>query len=265
MSEQEFSDETLMAFADGELDEITAARVAEAARLDAAVQARIAVFAQSRRAVHRAIAPLADTPVPPALAARVRERAAAGPSPASSPDTAAAVGTAAADGGARPTSRPTATVGRRLARRAWPLAASLALLLGAAGGYVVGAQTAAGPTPTGFAVVTGPTWAEALSTAASGDEVPLDTEAPVLRAGGSFREADGTLCREFEIADTAVPFSGIACHADGAWRPTLLVRAAGDGYAPAAGEPILDAYADAAGAGPFLDAGAEAEALAATR
>ena len=57
MSEPLFSDETLMAYADGELDAAAAARVAAAAEHDPNVRARIDSFRRSREVVRDAIAP----------------------------------------------------------------------------------------------------------------------------------------------------------------------------------------------------------------
>src|SRR5690554_6099075 len=68
-----FTDETLMAYADGRLDPETAASVEAAARTDTTLQARIATF----RATGDALSSLADArraaPVPDALRARVEQ------------------------------------------------------------------------------------------------------------------------------------------------------------------------------------------------
>lgn len=250
MSEPLYSDETLMAYADGELDGATAARVAAAAEHDANLRARIDTFRRSRELVREAIAPAAEAPVPPRLLAAV-ERA------AQSSNTAGTVTPL------RPTAHGrtarAATISRR-ARWAVPLAASIALLVGAGGGFILG--RGAGPDGVEPTVAfAGVEWRTVLDRAAAGTRA--DVDGVTLDVVGSFRRADGGLCREFRVeraGDGA--FAAIACHGDGGWRPDLVVRTAdGDAYAPASGQATLDARVDALGGGPFLDAAAERDAL----
>jgi len=72
MTGHDFSDETLMAYADGALDAETARRVAEAAARDAAVARRIALFRDTGALLAQARAARAAPPVPGALMARAR-------------------------------------------------------------------------------------------------------------------------------------------------------------------------------------------------
>ena len=67
MNTHYFDDETLMAFADGELDEATTLRVEAALETDEALAERLAVFLDSRIAVASAVKPLIDEPVPAAV------------------------------------------------------------------------------------------------------------------------------------------------------------------------------------------------------
>ena len=63
MSDTEFSDEILMAFADGELDEETMRRVEAALETDDELMARIAMFMETRAAASEALKPVLDEPV----------------------------------------------------------------------------------------------------------------------------------------------------------------------------------------------------------
>ena len=60
-----FSDEILMAYADGELDEATRRAVEEAMRKDAALARRVAQHKAMRNDVFAAYAPVAEEAVPP--------------------------------------------------------------------------------------------------------------------------------------------------------------------------------------------------------
>jgi anti-sigma factor RsiW len=250
MSEASFSDETLMAYADGELDGAAAARVAAAAEHDPNLEARIDTFRRSRELVREAIAPAAEAPVPPRLLAAV-ERA------ARSSNTAGTVTPLRSTAGGR--TERAATTSRR-ARWAWPLAASLALLVGAGGGFILG--RGAGPDGVERAVAfAGVGWRTVLDRAAAGTRA--DVDGATLAVIGSFRRADGGLCREFRVERAAEgAFVAIACHGGSGWQPDLIVRTAGgDAYAPASAQATLDARVTALGGGPFLDPAAERDAL----
>ena len=64
-----FTDETLMAYADGELEEPARTEVERAMRSDPALAARVAQHQALRSDVFAAFAPIAEEPVPPALLA----------------------------------------------------------------------------------------------------------------------------------------------------------------------------------------------------
>jgi hypothetical protein len=247
MERQEFGDETLMAYADGELDAETARAVEAAAEADAALAQRIAMFTRTRDilgAVGRA-RPL--EPLSPALGARVDEiLRAARPSPA---ETIVPL-------------RP-----RRVeapAFKAMAAAAVLALAVGVAGGYFV--SQALGERETGglrIASFEVPGLSRALDTLPSGERQATGTGEIATIA--SFLNADGELCREFELhrsgRDTVV---SVACRAEAGWEPRLVVVAPavdGAAYAPAASLEALDAYLGSIGAGAPLSPDEEAAAL----
>ena len=67
MAHMVFDDETLMAFADGELDEVSSRHVEKAVEEDEGIAARVALFRATRARVSAAMAPLAGEPVPAGL------------------------------------------------------------------------------------------------------------------------------------------------------------------------------------------------------
>ena len=67
----EFDDETLMAFADGELDEKTRQAIERAMDSDEVLVERVALFIRTAALSKQALDPLLDQPVPEALRASV--------------------------------------------------------------------------------------------------------------------------------------------------------------------------------------------------
>ncbi|WP_353685213.1 hypothetical protein [Mesorhizobium sp.] len=70
MIRREFADETLMAFADGELDDATAAAIEKAMQPD--IASRVALFLETRIQVKEALMPVLDEPVPDRLSQSVQ-------------------------------------------------------------------------------------------------------------------------------------------------------------------------------------------------
>ncbi|KQV79740.1 hypothetical protein ASD15_17035 [Massilia sp. Root351] len=261
-----FSDETLMAYADGELDEPARTEVERAMRGDPALAARVAQHQAMRSDVFAAFAPIADEPLPPALLATAM------------PDKVSDLGAARA---AR--SQPQ----RRWAWQEWgAIAASLSvgvlvgsLVLG--GGSGAGASAAArllvAQDADGAALAhgrlaaalsnqlasTGAGQAAAAAAAAGVGAQAAGNGAPgadggAIRIGVTFAATDGALCRSF-IAGSA---AGLACRSGDQWKLAVLAEAeqgasgdyrqAGSAMPPA----VLEAI-DARIAGPALDAQAE--------
>ncbi len=123
MTKTDFSDETLMRFADGELDPKTAAEIERAMETDDELVPRVAFFLETRTAAQTALEPLLDEPVPAeltqAIEAMVAKKKAADQGPAS----------------VLPFRRPPAN--DQVVARRWftPIAASLTAILGGVGGY----------------------------------------------------------------------------------------------------------------------------------
>ncbi|WP_426192743.1 anti-sigma factor family protein [Massilia sp. DWR3-1-1] len=259
-------DDTLMAYADGELDDSVRKQVEQAMQADPGVAARVRQHQVLRQQVQRAYAHVLEAPLPARLCAVV-----------------AAGGNARHDSGGRaPPPRPKVVQldsvrsarnlgmarhpGAALAPgwrrgRAWAALAA-ALLAGLVGGIVaVGAYHG----ETRFAVVNGNGLLRAHGTL----EAALDgqlTGAPVpggsLRIGVSFVGRDGQYCRAFELGVAA----GLACRAGAGWNVPVYVEGqdAGGGYrAPGKALPApVQAAIDARAVGPALDARAEKAAAA---
>jgi anti-sigma factor RsiW len=260
MTRREFDDETLMAFADGEVDAETAAAVKEAMAHDDRIAARVALFVETRQRAKAEMSRLLEQPVPPGLEAAVRlmvqkSRQSDGRT-ASADDNVVAFRREAAGSG-------------RMDVRSWtlPLAASLVAAV-AAGllGYqlgVTGRQAGLAVTGDASGVV-----AEALSSLPSGEEQRLSAEGQQIRMVASFRDEAGALCREYEIHDArSDSLIAVACREDGTWSTRLAIRAPreGGGYAPASSIEALDVYLAAINAGPPLNREEEARILSQLR
>ena len=250
MTPQDHSDETLMAFADGELGPAEAAALAAAAATDPALARRIEMFRQTRSriaALRGMTAPVAaDDP----LAARIRALAAAPPPATSAP------GPSAPE-----TVVPFAP--RRRAAPIWglPLAASVALLAG----LVLGTALPRGGAPAAdaLALLPHPGLGAALDSAASGATLPLEDGAS-LTLVTSFDTADGAFCREIEVrASTGATTAAIACRGETGWHTHLAVIADGgaEGYVPASSLEVLDAWIATSGASAPLSPEEEAARL----
>lgn len=194
-----FSDETLMAYADGALPPAEAAEVAAALESDAEARAIVESFRNTATLARAAFADVTAEPVPDALARTV-------------------LGTEA------PTASVTYFPPMRKARPPlWrtmlPLAASVVLVLGLAAalflrqppGVLQGSVMALGPVPSGAVL------AEILETRARGTPVALrerdgqGTEHLMIVA--TLRDRNGRICREIEALDKTMQarLAGIAC------------------------------------------------------
>lgn len=234
------SDETLMAYADGELDLVTRAEVESALAADPELR-RIAERHRALAAkVKSAYAGVLEEPVPATLASL----------------TAAPVAAQVADIATERARRTARKAAPAWAFRQWAaMAASVAL------GIMVGVFALRGPaipfeqTPGGL-VARGALDA-ALTRQLAGS---MGTGGP--QVGISFRDRSGTYCRTFQVQQEA-PIAGLACRAGDEWRVQVLAAASAreGGVQPAAGMPMAVLQAvDAAIEGEPLDAEAEAAA-----
>jgi hypothetical protein len=259
MSQMIFDDETLMAFVDGELDEVTAKRVARAMAEDVALAARLAMFRSSREAVATAMKPLANVPVPPGLtlsvaAAIERDRA------ARARDASVATSHVLSFDELR------ATRGKV---SGWivPVAAMLVLAIGGTGGYFFG-STLRPHVPTEFAAINDPDIIQALSEIPSGKTIDVPGTGKTIEPVLSFRLEDGTLCREYTLkGPDSKGVVSIACLEQDRWTTHLLMAATRpeDGFVPAGSAETIDAYLASIHAGSPLEGDAEDEVLRSIR
>lgn len=253
MSASPFSDETLMAYADRELDPAAASAVEAAMAQDAALAARVSRFAETRRLVREAADAFVPGPVPADLAAHIRattETAKAGSAPAAA------------------RLRPAANSNRRGFRLAGSAVAAslLALAMGGAG-FWLGSRQAAPRGGIELAGTLAPDVSRALSSLPSGGREAAGGDGREIEIIATFRIAE-TTCREFELQGGSAPSSlAVACLADGNWTTNFAVVSGADGagYVPASSSDAVEAYLASAGAGEPLAAADEEAFLAGAR
>ena len=229
-------DQTLMAYADGQLDPAQAARVAAAVASDPRLAESLARHRALAGALRDAYSSVLEEPVPPHLQALLAEAGKAEGEPA----VVARIEDARA-------SRQV----RRFGPPAW-IAMAAALVLGLAVGALLGRDAGdLRPDAHGRLVAQGEL-ADALETA-----LAADPSGPVA-IGLSFRTHDGRWCRSF-VRDGDVALAGLACRdASGSWQVPVLGEtrvAAGElRQAAAAMPPAVLAEVDARLAGEPADA-----------
>lgn len=233
-----YSDELLMAYADGELDAALRADIEAAMAADPAVARAVERHRALAARVRGSYQGVMQEPVPEKLAALVT---AAAPAP---------VATLAQYRTERPPAAATPAVPQWFA-----LAASL--VLGLLVGLFVTREPAAPWAESGAGLVAKNDLDRALSTQLAGEDDVRD-----VRVGISFRNREGAYCRAFHLQQQA-PLAGLACRAGSEWRLQVLAAAArqqGE-LAPASAMPMAVLQAiDAAIDGEPLDAAAEAAA-----
>jgi hypothetical protein len=247
--EMPWTDEMLMAFADGELGPAEAGAIAAAAATDPTLAARIDMFRQTRA---RIAALRTDTAVPDPLVARIRALeagATAAPAPVAPP--------------AAPPADNVVAFAPRRPPAVWqlPLAASIALLAGLAVGAFLPRGGEGGPEVALLAV---PGLEAALPTLMSGESGTLPDGSGITIIG-SFDTDTGDFCREVEIdSPDGATIVAVACSEDTGWHTHLVIvaDAGAEGYAPASSLDTLDAWLTATGASAPLSPEDEAARLA---
>lgn len=253
MSETSFSDEMLMAFADGELDPHTREKIELALETDDALVDRLAVFIETRSAAREAMDPLLSEPVPDELIANVKAMI------------------DAHDSERQPENvvpfAPPAKPESNTAKSSWavPLAASIALAVGGFAGFVIGTSGNNDQGATQMSMHVHKGLVEALNSVPSGEETTFDGSADRFRAIASFRNSDGAFCREFEVDHVdRTSVVAVACKPEQIWKVQFTVTAnirSNENYAPASSLDALEAYLGAIGAGEALSVEEEAAAL----
>ena len=236
-----WDDETLMAYADGELDEAQRAAIAADLQKDPELARRVERHRALRAEVAGAYATVLDQPVPDRLLA------AAGVEPAGRERRRAEV--------LQFPARTAPPVTRRWGLPQWAgMAASLVLgvllswkIFAPADQLMVASE--------GTLVARG-----ALASALDRQQASTQRDTDLVQIGISFRMQDGSYCRSFLLRAAAT--AGLACRADGEWSIPVTASAPASGdLRPAASPPpaVLQAI-DARISGEPLDAAAEAAA-----
>jgi hypothetical protein len=232
------SDETLMAYVDGELDEQARGEVEAAMRANPDIAARVARQEALRKRVHLAFANVVDEPVPDRLVAAAR--------------------------GLSTSSRESKVVPLRRkpsGRWSWPQWMAMAASLGA--GAILSFLLVRHSDLEPITSRNGRLFANGALAQALSSQLASAPERAGTQIGVSFRDKSGDYCRTF----AASAFAGLACHESGGWRVDVLARAQkqADGaaqYRPAASsmpKPVLQSVEDRI-AGDPLDAQEEAVA-----
>ncbi len=241
MTTTHFSDEIIIAYADGELEPDQRAALERQMEADGDLADRVARLAESRVRAKAALAPLLNEPVPAALSANIAAMVDKAEQ-ASSADDATIVSLAA---------RRRHGLSAGFARWDMPIAASVALVMGTAAGFLIATYWTDTPPGLRVANLEQAGLVAALNTIPAGDESNIGA-GDRFRAIATYRDADGAVCREFEVdhADTSTVVA-VACRPAAAWELQFAVVADqnNDGYAPASSLESLDAYLTAVGAG----------------
>lgn len=246
MSGRDYSDETLMAYADGELPPDLMAEIDAVVARDPVVADRIAAFVDTRRLVRESF--VSQAPVPDVLRTSVeamvrRASEAAEPPP-------------------RQLSAANSNLRWTLPRVA--AAAVIAALAAGVGGFVAGGLNRQDEPLLAVAAPANPEISGHLSTARAGEKVPLSGSAGEMEVIATFVAGEAT-CREFEIDRAGIGTNlAVACLSEGKWTTTFAMRRAGNGdeFLPASSTEAVDAYLGSISAGSAFDQEQEAAFLA---
>jgi anti-sigma factor RsiW len=211
-----FSDETLMAFADGELDSATRTAVEEAMREDPGIERRVAQHRAIREKVRLAYAAELDEEPPQRLLAAARQ--------------------------IPPAAHTTAGPARKAAARfRWqpPTSMAASLLIGVGLGYFVQRHSSAILVENAGGLVASGVLAKALSNQLSSER----TRSAPVQIGLTFMAKSGDYCRTFTMA-AAASSAGVACRRPDGWQVQVLAQASGG----AAGDETAATYRTAGSA-----------------
>jgi anti-sigma factor ChrR (cupin superfamily) len=209
------SDETLMAYADGELDAATRVRVEAAMQEDPEIGKRVARHRALRETMRGAFSGVLGEPVPDRLIQAARGQTAATRAQTAAPQSAVVDLSLAREAARRKKSA---------APRRWqPAAMAASLLLGLGLGFLAwhGPGGALIQPGSGGGLVARAALADALTRQLSDDRSPEH----VAVTGLSFRDKSGDYCRTFSLAGPAAS-SGLACHEGADWRIKALAQSA---------------------------------------
>jgi hypothetical protein len=196
-----YDDETLMAYADGELDEARRAAISTALEQDPELARRVAAHRALRTEVAGAFSSVIDQPVPDRLRAAAHGPASA--EPVRDPKPRGNV--------VQFPSRGSRAPGAPWRAREWTAMAA-SLVLGGLIGWQFMARSAGDVTTQGGALVASGDLALALDTQLASTQ----SDDASVRIGLTFKNKDGGYCRSF--VSRASSAAGLACHAGAGWQ-----------------------------------------------
>jgi hypothetical protein len=205
------SDETLMAYADGELDAAARAAVESAMREDPQIEARVAAHRALRRKVQAAYSAELSQDIPERLLAAARGAESTRSKVVNLQDARAAMERKASR--ARPL--------RAQWRTAGTIAASVIAGVGL-GFFMWGRTESPLLRSAGGALVARGQLAQALSSQLAAEQ----SRSSAVQIGVSFRAKSGDYCRTFALSGTVSP-SGLACRHGGQWQIQALTQEPG--------------------------------------
>lgn len=234
------TDEMLMAYVDGELDDETANRIERLLETSSEARHKVRIFRESAEWLRSGLRDFETLPLPDRVVAQFT------------------VGKDENLSGAKITrlDRWRNRVGERWQQAVVPaMAASVALAVGLVSGVMLSWERGSEP-------LSGPQslLAATLENGSSGLAVSSATEETVVTPLGSFVTAQTGYCREYEMTVRSTKTSAIACRDDdGTWVPrieiheSLSIPAAESRYVPASGATdLVSDYLDRVGAGAYL-------------
>jgi hypothetical protein len=263
-SVMKYSDETLMAFADGELDAATRSAIEQAMRQDPAIAQRVAQHQALRADVFAAFFPVLDEPVPPMTHAPLLQKAA--PPRGGTVIQLAAVRASKGQAQAVPV--------KSAPRWPWPMWGALAatLVVGVVAGRFALPLLEGEPSLPMAALGKGGTLRAQGKLASALTHQAANDAGSGVKIGLSFVSNQGNYCRSFVLAGAVSksPMAGLACQGGSGvgWRIAAIAEevqpaSAPGSYRMAGAEmpPAILAAIDQRIAGQALDAAAEQQAL----
>lgn len=203
------SDQTLMAYVDGELDAPACVAIEEAMRADRDVEKRVARYRELRSRIQAAYATELSEPVPERLLAAVRP-----------PGRSASSNVSDLQRARRPIARQSRGSNRLRWRSMTALAASLVLAVGI--GYFAWHRSQSVMVENiGGSLIAEGSLAEALSNQLAGDPASGG-----VQIGLSFLAKSGNYCRTFTLSGSA-PRAGLACRQTNRWKILALKQLEG--------------------------------------
>lgn len=254
MSKETFDEETLMAYADGELDAERAKAVEAAMAQDESIARTVRLFRGTAAAARAAVAD-STPPVPAALRAAV-ERAIADAEPRNTESRDTITPAVATQSRSRPAANSPLYV----------LAATVAFVAVGIGAFIAGSRSGGDLPSGGLAVVAAgderKAFDQALQSAPSGSARPLADGARVSVVA-TFRDRAGLVCREFQVERPDTAIAGVACRTGDRWSVGFATAqaAASGGFQPAGASATLDAFLTEHGASAPMSAEEEAAVL----